>query len=98
VEAAARTLADSRADAVVAVGGGSSIVTARAATVLLAENSDIRDLCIYRDPDRGLVSPRLKAHRIGHAGQCVIKGALSGTPDRLATIVTHTMGALRMNP
>jgi alcohol dehydrogenase class IV len=64
VEAAARVLADSEADAVVALGGGSSIVTARAATILLAEGKDVRELCTRRGADGRLVSPRLTAAKI----------------------------------
>jgi alcohol dehydrogenase class IV len=64
VEAARRTLEDARADAVVAVGGGSAIVTARAATILLAEKRPVRDLCTQREPDGRLVSPRLAAPKI----------------------------------
>jgi alcohol dehydrogenase class IV len=64
VEAAARVLADSGADAVIAVGGGSSIVTARAATILLAEGKNVRELCTRRGADGALVSPRLTAAKI----------------------------------
>jgi alcohol dehydrogenase class IV len=64
VEAARRLLADTDADAVIAVGGGSSIVTARAATILLAEQKDARELCTTRGPDGKLVSPKLLAPKI----------------------------------
>jgi alcohol dehydrogenase class IV len=64
VEEARRTLEDARADAVVAVGGGSAIVTARAATILLAERRPVRDLCTRREPDGRLTSPRLAAPKI----------------------------------
>jgi alcohol dehydrogenase class IV len=64
VEAAARLLTDSGADAVIALGGGSSIVTARAATILLAEGKNVRELCTRRGPDGRLVSPRLTAAKI----------------------------------
>jgi alcohol dehydrogenase class IV len=47
------------ADAVIAVGGGSAIVTARAATILLAEQKDLRELCTRRQEDGRLHSPRL---------------------------------------
>lgn len=64
VEAARNALAEAQADAVVVVGGGSAIVTARAASILLAEGTRVRDLCTYRD-DRGrLVSPRLLQPKI----------------------------------
>jgi alcohol dehydrogenase class IV len=65
VEATARALADQKADAVIAVGGGSAVVTARAASILLAEQRDPRSLCTARDPDTGkLVSPKLLASKI----------------------------------
>src|SRR5947209_18843887 len=44
VEEAASYLHDIEADAVIAVGGGSAIVTARAASILLAENAPVREL------------------------------------------------------
>jgi alcohol dehydrogenase class IV len=59
VEDAARELERLGADAVVAVGGGSAIVTARAATILLAEKRDVRELCTQRSPDGRLISPKL---------------------------------------
>lgn len=57
-------LADHRADVVVAVGGGSAVVTARAASILLAENKDIRELCTQRGADGVLTSPRLSAPKL----------------------------------
>ncbi|KWX56987.1 alcohol dehydrogenase, partial [Mycobacterium sp. NAZ190054] len=64
VEAAHQLLKDLDADAVIAVGGGSAVVTARAATILLAENRDIRELCTRRGENGKLVSPRLSAPKI----------------------------------
>jgi alcohol dehydrogenase class IV len=64
VEAARDFLADHDADAVIAVGGGSAIVTARAATILLAERRDVRELCTRRGPDGRLVSPKLAAPKL----------------------------------
>jgi alcohol dehydrogenase class IV len=64
VEAARDALAEHRADAVVALGGGSAVVTARAATILLAEQRPVRELCTYRDRDGRLRSPRLQAPKI----------------------------------
>ena len=52
------------ADAVIAVGGGSSVVTARAASILLAEGSDIRELCTRREADGRLFSPKLTAPKL----------------------------------
>jgi alcohol dehydrogenase class IV len=63
VEKARDVLAEHRADAVIAVGGGSAVVTARAATILLAEASDLRDLCTRREGGR-LVSPKLTATKL----------------------------------
>jgi alcohol dehydrogenase class IV len=64
VESARDVLEGAGADAVVALGGGSSIVTARAATILLAEGLPIRELCTRRDADGRLTSPRLNAPKI----------------------------------
>jgi alcohol dehydrogenase len=66
VEAGARELKRLGADAVVAVGGGSAIVTARAASVLLAESGDLKRLCTSRDERGELVSPRLLAPKLPH--------------------------------
>lgn len=63
VEAAAE-LKRLGADAVIAVGGGSPMVTARAASILLAENADARSLCTTRNPAGGLTSPKLLAPKI----------------------------------
>jgi alcohol dehydrogenase class IV len=64
VEEARQSLEQVRADAVIAVGGGSAIVTARAATILLAERRPVRDLCTRREADGRLTSPRLAAPKI----------------------------------
>lgn len=64
VEEAAALLRDTRADAVIAVGGGSSIVTARAATILAAENKPARELCTVTDEKGGLKSPKLLAPKL----------------------------------
>jgi alcohol dehydrogenase class IV len=64
VEQARRVLEHARADAVIAVGGGSSIVTARAASILLAEGRDVRELCTRRGSDGTFISPRLLAPKI----------------------------------
>ncbi|WP_052049225.1 iron-containing alcohol dehydrogenase family protein [Rhodococcus sp. 05-340-1] len=64
VERACAALADAKADSVVVVGGGSAIVTARAATVLLAEDLGLRELCTSKRPDGTMVSPRLRAPKI----------------------------------
>ncbi|HET6190323.1 MAG TPA: iron-containing alcohol dehydrogenase family protein [Trebonia sp.] len=59
VVAGAKALEDAAADAVIAVGGGSAVVTARAAAILLAEQKDVRELCTRRQGDGRLHSPRL---------------------------------------
>ena len=47
------------ADAVIAVGGGSAVVTARASSILLAEGRDIHALCTQYPPGKAPVSPKL---------------------------------------
>nr|WP_277345785.1 iron-containing alcohol dehydrogenase family protein [Nocardioides sp. JQ2195] len=64
VEAASRYLAEVGADAVIAVGGGSAVVTARAASILLAERAPLRQLCTSRAADGSLHSPRLLEPKI----------------------------------
>jgi alcohol dehydrogenase class IV len=64
VEAAAQELKRLQADAVVAVGGGSAIVTARAASILLAEAGEVRALATSRDERGQLKSPRLNAQKL----------------------------------
>jgi alcohol dehydrogenase class IV len=64
VQTARETLADADADGVLTVGGGSAIVTARAASILLAEQRDVRDLCTTRGEDGRLNSPRLAAPKL----------------------------------
>ncbi|MFA7670615.1 MAG: iron-containing alcohol dehydrogenase family protein [Burkholderiaceae bacterium] len=64
VEAAAEELRRLQADAVVAVGGGSAIVTARAASILLAEGKPVSELCTTMDADGRMHSPRLLAPKL----------------------------------
>lgn len=64
VEAGARALAELNADSVIAVGGGSAIVSARAASILLAERQEIMELCTHRTSEGRLVSPRLDACKL----------------------------------
>jgi alcohol dehydrogenase class IV len=64
VVAARDVLAAHNADAIVAVGGGSAVVTARAAAVLLAEQADIRELCTRREAGGRLISPRLSSPKL----------------------------------
>jgi alcohol dehydrogenase class IV len=53
-----------RADLIVAVGGGSAMVTARAIIILLAEKGDIHEICTQYPPGQAPVSPRLAAPKI----------------------------------
>lgn len=48
-----------QADAVIAVGGGSAVVTARASTILLAEARDLREICTQYTAGKPPVSPKL---------------------------------------
>ena len=64
VAAAAEELKRLQADAVIALGGGSAIVTARAASILAAEARDVRELCTTQDAKGGLKSPKLLAPKL----------------------------------
>jgi alcohol dehydrogenase class IV len=64
VQIAAEMLAQLQADAVIAVGGGSAIVTARAAAILLAEGPDPRQLSTRKGADDRLLSPKLSAPKL----------------------------------
>jgi alcohol dehydrogenase len=64
IEAAAGTLKELAADAVIAIGGGSAIVTARAASILAAEARDARSLCTVQNEKGELVSPKLFAPKL----------------------------------
>lgn len=52
------------ADGIVAVGGGSAVVTARGITVLLAEKGTAQELCTRYPEGKPPVSPRLMAAKI----------------------------------
>lgn len=64
VEAAATLLNHLQADAVIAVGGGSSIVTARAASILAAEGKSCEELCTTTDAAGKIHSPKLLAAKL----------------------------------
>lgn len=64
VEDAARVLREQEADAVIAIGGGSAAVTARAAAILLAEQRPAQELCTRRLPNGQFDSPRLDAPKL----------------------------------
>jgi alcohol dehydrogenase class IV len=62
--AAVETLRRLDADAVVALGGGSAVVTARAATILLGENNGVQEICTRFVPGQAPVSPKLVAPKL----------------------------------
>jgi alcohol dehydrogenase class IV len=64
VVAAAGELERFGADAVVPVGGGSAIVTARAASIVLAEGGTVESLSTSRDASGRMHSPRLLAPKL----------------------------------
>ena len=64
VEAGTRELMRLEADAVIALGGGSAIVTARAASLLLAEKGNPKSLSTSQDERGELKSPRLLALKL----------------------------------
>jgi alcohol dehydrogenase class IV len=64
VEAAAAALRQAEADAVIPIGGGSAVVTARAASILLAEGGDAAALSTSRDAEGRMRSPKLSAPKI----------------------------------
>jgi alcohol dehydrogenase class IV len=64
VEEAARFLQEARADAIVAVGGGSAAVTARAAAILVGEKRPLAELSTRRLADGRFESPRLNAPKL----------------------------------
>lgn len=63
VESAAQSILDHRADALVAVGGGSALVTARAANILAFEQRPATELGT-RSVDGRFISPRLSAPKL----------------------------------
>ncbi len=64
VLAGAAAARDAGADLIVAVGGGSAMVTARAIIILLAEKGDVHEICTQYPPGQAPVSPRLMARKI----------------------------------
>lgn len=55
---------EAKADLIVAAGGGSAMVTARAIIILLAEKGDIHEICTQYPPGQAPVSPKLMAPKI----------------------------------
>ncbi|WP_239143084.1 iron-containing alcohol dehydrogenase family protein [Variovorax sp. WS11] len=64
VEQAVRELERLQADAIVAVGGGSAITTARAVNILHGEKGHARELCTRRESSGQLTSPKLLAPKL----------------------------------
>jgi len=64
VLAAVDVMADKAVDGVVVVGGGSAVVTARAAVIIHAEKRDVRELCTQLDESGRLISPKLQAPKV----------------------------------
>lgn len=64
VEETARIIEEAQGDALVAVGGGSAAVTARATAVLLGEKKPLHELATRRLPDGKFESPRLNAAKL----------------------------------
>lgn len=64
VEAVARKLLEAGADAIIALGGGSAIVTARAANIIAAEDRPLLDMCSKRSINGEFNSPVLKAPKL----------------------------------
>ena len=64
VRAGTAAAREAGADLIVAVGGGSAMVTARAIIILLAEKGDIHDICTQYPPGQPPVSPKLMAPKI----------------------------------
>ncbi len=64
VEAAVAEMRRFEADAIVVLGGGSAIVTARAAAILLAEGKGAAELSTSFEPGRPPRSPRLDAAKL----------------------------------
>jgi alcohol dehydrogenase len=62
--AGAGALRDYEADAVIALGGGSAVVTARASSILHAEGGDLAALCTRFEAGKPPVSPRLDKRKL----------------------------------
>ena len=64
VLAGARAARQAGADMLVALGGGSAVVTARAISIILAEGEDVHALCTQYPPGKQPVSPRLAKSKL----------------------------------
>ena len=83
-----------QADAVIAFGGGSTIVTARAAAILLAEKGDVRSLCTMPDGTGKLVSPKLLAPKLP---QLVIPTTPTTAAIKAGSAVLDPIGGERLS-
>ena len=61
IDEAARAARDHRADGLIALGGGSAMVSARAVAIVLGETKPLNALCTQRDDTGRMISPRLDA-------------------------------------
>jgi alcohol dehydrogenase class IV len=64
VQEAAAALMRHGADAIVAIGGGSAFVSARATAVIASEGSDVEALATHRDANGKIMSPRLRKPKV----------------------------------
>lgn len=64
VLAGAAAAKEAGADCIVAIGGGSAMVTARAIIIVMAEKGDIHEICTQYPPGQPPVSPKLLAPKI----------------------------------
>lgn len=64
VKKGAEMIKETKADAIVVIGGGSASVTARASIIVACEGKDPHEICTHRDSNGKLVSPRLMANKI----------------------------------
>ena len=92
VEQARAQMLTCGADALIAVGGGSALVTARAASMLFAEGGTLEDLATRRAGDR-VISPRLSHPKLPIVAipttptTAIVKaGAAVTSPDRIARL------------
>ena len=93
VLAAVETLRRLSADAVVALGGGSAVVTSRAATILLAEDQDIRDICTQFPPGKEPLTPKLPHPKLP---QFIIPTTPTTAYGKVGTAVVDTDTGLRL--
>lgn len=64
VQEAVAALRGAQADAIIVLGGGSAVITARAASILLGEGRHLDAISTRRMPDGRYVSPRLTAPKL----------------------------------